>query len=72
LQTISYDRADGFHHVEGDIQTELAYMANHNTTAFSIPKRLDHWDDKIAKDVSVVEMKKVKAIHNARSKDYGI
>jgi hypothetical protein len=40
LQTISYDRADGFHHVVGVIQTELAYMANHNGTALPIPKHL--------------------------------
>jgi hypothetical protein len=63
LQTISYDRADGFHHVVGVIQTELAYMANHTGTAFPIPKHLGLWDDKIAKDVTVAEMKKAKAIH---------
>jgi hypothetical protein len=29
LQTISNDRADGFHHVVGVMQTESAYMADH-------------------------------------------
>jgi hypothetical protein len=67
LQTISYDRVDGFHHVVGVIQTELAYMADHNGTAFPIPKRLGFCDDKIAKDAIVVEMKEAKAIHKACS-----
>jgi hypothetical protein len=30
------------------------------------------WDNKIAKDATVVEMKKAKAIHNACAKDYKI
>jgi hypothetical protein len=30
------------------------------------------WDDTVAKDASVVEMKKAKAIHKTCSKDYGI
>jgi hypothetical protein len=47
-------------------------MANHNGTTFPIPKRLGLWDDKIAKDVTVVEMKKAKAIHKACFKDCGI
>jgi hypothetical protein len=68
LQTISYDRADGFHHVVGVIQMESAYMANHTSIAFPIPKRLGLWDDKIAKDATVVKMKKAKAIHKACSK----
>jgi hypothetical protein len=72
LQTISYDRADGFRHVVGVMQTESAYMANHNVNAFPIPKCLVLWDDKIAKDLEVVEMKKAKAIHKALSKKYKI
>jgi len=40
LQTISYDKAHGFHHVVGVMQTESAYMANHEGNAFPIPKRL--------------------------------
>jgi hypothetical protein len=72
LQIISYDRADMFHHVMGVMQTESAYMADHTSAAFPIPKRLGLWDDKIAKDATVVEMKKAKAIHKACSKDYEI
>jgi hypothetical protein len=48
LQTVSYDRADGVHHVIGVIQSNTAYKADHNGVAFSIPKRLGLWDDKIA------------------------
>ncbi len=58
LQTISYDRADGFHHAVGVMQTESAYMADHNGIACPIPRRPGLWDDKIAKDATVVEMKK--------------
>ncbi len=47
-------------------------MANHNGTAFPILKCRGLWDDKIAKDATVVEMKKAKAIHKACSKDYKI
>jgi hypothetical protein len=72
LQTISYNRADRFHHVVGVIQTESAYMANHNGTACPIPKHLGLFDEKIATDLTVVEMKKVEAIHKACFKDYGI
>jgi hypothetical protein len=72
LQTISYDRADGFHHVVGVMQTESAYMANHTGNAFPIPKRLGLWDDKIVKDATVVKMKKTKAIHKACAEDYKI
>ncbi len=36
VQPISYNRADRFHHVVGVIQTESAYMANHNSTAVKI------------------------------------
>ncbi len=72
LQTISYDRADRFHHVVGVMQMESAYMANHNSIAFPIPKRLGLWDDKIAKDATVKEMKKAKVIHKACSEDYKI
>jgi hypothetical protein len=70
LQTISYERADGFHHVVGVMQTEPPYRANHTGITFPIPKCLSLWDDKIAKDATVVEMKKAKAIHKACSKDY--
>ena len=72
LQTIIYDRADNIHHVVGIIQAETVYKANHNSVLFLIPKRLGLWDDKIAKDATVVEMKKAKAIHKARAEDYGI
>jgi hypothetical protein len=72
LQTISYDRAGGFHHVVGVIQTKLVYMANHNGTAFPTLKCLGLWDGKIAKDATVLAMKKAKAIHKACTKDYGI
>jgi hypothetical protein len=40
IQSIFYDRADGFHHVIGVIQTESAYMADHTYIAFSSPKCL--------------------------------
>jgi hypothetical protein len=72
LQIISYDRADELHHVVGVMQTESAYMADHKGNAFPIPKRLGLWDDKIAKDATVVKMKKAKAIHKAPAKDYKI
>ncbi len=72
LKTIPYDRANGFHHVVGVMQTESAYMADHTSIAFPIPKCLGLWDDKIAKDATVVEMKKAKAIHKACSIDYKI
>jgi hypothetical protein len=72
LQTISYDRADRFHHVVGVMQMESAYMADHTGTAFPIPKCPGLWDDKIAKYATVVEMKKAEAIHKACSKDYKI
>jgi hypothetical protein len=35
---------------------------------FPIPKHFGLWDDKIAKDPAVVEMKKAKAVHKARVK----
>jgi hypothetical protein len=69
LHTISYDSADGFHHVVGVMQTESAYIADHKGNAFPIPKCLGLWDNKISKDATVVEMKKAKAIHKACSKD---
>jgi hypothetical protein len=72
LQAISYNRADGFHQVVGVIQTELAYMADHNGTAFPIPKHLGLWNDKIAKDAKVVEMNNAEATHKACSEDYRI
>jgi hypothetical protein len=72
LQTISYDRADGFHHAVGVMQTESAYMADHKGNAFSIPKCLGLWDNKIGKDATVVKMKKAKAIHKACAEDYEI
>ncbi len=70
LQTISYDRSDRFHHVVWVIQTESTYMANHKGTACPIPKHLGLLDDKIATDLTVVEMKKAKAIHKTCFKDY--
>ncbi len=72
LQTISYNRVDGVHHVVGVIQSDTAYKADHNGVAFPIPKRLGLWDNKIAKDATVVELKKAEAIHKARTEDYGI
>jgi hypothetical protein len=72
LQTISYNRADGVHHVVGVIQSDTAYKADLIGVASPIPKRLGLWDDKIAKDATVVELKKAKAIHKARAEDYGI
>jgi hypothetical protein len=72
LQTISYDRADGFHHVVGVMQTKSAYMSDHKGNTFPIPKCLGIWDNKIAKDATVVKMKKAKAIHKARAKEYKI
>jgi hypothetical protein len=69
LQTISYARADGFHHVIGVMQTESAYMADHKGNAFPIPKCLGLWDNKITKDATVVKMKKAKAIHKAHAKN---
>ncbi len=72
LHSISYNRADGVHHVVGVIQSDTAYKADHNGVAFSISKCLGLWDDKIAKDATVVELKKAEAIHKARAEDYGI
>ena len=72
LQTITYDRADGIHHVVGIIQADTAYKADHNGDSFPIPQRLGLWDDKIAKDATVVELKKSEAIHKACAEDYGI
>jgi hypothetical protein len=72
LQTISYDRADGIHHVVGVIQSDTAYKADHNGDAFPIPQRFGLWDDKIDKDATVVELKKAKAMHKACSEDYGL
>ena len=74
LQTITYDRADGIHHVVGVIQSDTAYKANHNVDSFPIQQRLGLglWDDKIAKDTTVVELKKAKAIHKACAEYYGI
>jgi hypothetical protein len=61
LQTITYDRADGIHHVVGVIQAEAAYKADHSGDAFPIPQRLGLWDDKINKDATVVELKKIRS-----------
>ncbi len=47
-------------------------MADHEGSAFPIPKRLGLWDNKIANDGTIVEMKKAKAIPKACSKDYEI
>jgi hypothetical protein len=51
------------------MQTESAYMADHEDSTFPIPKCLGLWDNKIAKDATEVEMKKNEAIHKACSKD---
>jgi hypothetical protein len=72
LQTITYDRADGIHHVVGVIQSDTAYMADHNGDAFLIPQRLGLWDNKINKDATVVELKKAEAMHKARAEDCGL
>jgi hypothetical protein len=72
LQTITYDRADGIHHVVGVIQSDTAYKADHNGDAFPIPQCLGLWDNKINKDATVVELKKAEAMHKARSEDYGL
>ncbi len=72
LQTITYNRADGVHHVIGIIQSNTAYKADHNGVAFPIPKCLGLWDDKITEDATVVELKKAKSIHKAHAEDYGI
>jgi hypothetical protein len=72
LQTISYDRAVGFHHVVGVMQMESAYMADHEGIAFPIAKCLGLWDNMVAKDVTVVKIEKAKAIHKACAKDYKI
>jgi hypothetical protein len=47
-------------------------MADHNSTACPIPKHLGLFDDKIATDLTVVKMKKAKAIHKSCFKDYKI
>jgi hypothetical protein len=72
LQTITYDRVDGVHHVVGVIQSDTAYKADHNGDAFPIPQRLGLWDNKIHNNVTVVELKKVKAMHKACAEDYGL
>jgi hypothetical protein len=72
LQTITYDRADGVYHAIGVIQSDTAYKADHKGDSFPIPQRLGLWDDKISKDVMVVELKKAEAIHKACAEDYGI
>jgi hypothetical protein len=73
LQTVTYDRADGIHHVVGVLQAEAAYKAeDHNRDAFPIPQRLSLWDDKIDKDATVVELKKAEAMHKACAEDYGL
>jgi hypothetical protein len=71
LQTISYNRANSVHHVVVVNQSDTAYTADHNGVAFPIPIYLGLWEDKIAKDAMVVELKKVKAIHKACAEDYG-
>jgi hypothetical protein len=45
-------------------------MADHEGNTFPIPKCLGLWDGKIAKDTTVVEMKKAKAILKVHAKDY--
>jgi hypothetical protein len=73
LQTITYERADGIQNVVGVIPSDTAYKANRNGYSFPIQQHIGLWDDKIAKDVTVVvELKKTEAIHKARTEDYGI
>jgi hypothetical protein len=72
LQTITYDRADGIHHVVGVIQSKTMHMADHGIIAFPIPKHLGLWDDNIANDATVAKMKKAEATNKACAKDYGI
>jgi hypothetical protein len=72
LQTVTYDRADGIHHVVGVIQAEAAYKADHNGDTFPIPQCLGLWDDKINKNATVVELKKAEAMHKARAEDHGL
>jgi hypothetical protein len=72
LQTITYDRADGIHHVVGVIQSDIGYKADHDGDAFPIPQRLGWWDDKIDNDTTVVELKKAEAMHKAHAEDYGL
>jgi hypothetical protein len=72
LQTITYNRADGIHHVVGVIQSNTAHKADHSGTAFPIPQHLGLWDDNIDKDTTVVKLKKAKAMHKARAESYGI
>jgi hypothetical protein len=72
LQTITYDRTDGIHHVVGVIQSDTAYKADHSGTAFPIPQRIGLWGDNNDKDATVVELKKAKAMHKARAEDYSI
>ncbi len=52
LQTISYDRADGFHHVVRVMQTESTYMADHTGITFPIPKCLGLCGEPLCDDVS--------------------
>jgi hypothetical protein len=40
LQTTSYDRADGFHHVVGVMQMKSAYIADHKGSSFPSPNAL--------------------------------
>ncbi len=49
LQTISYNRADGVHHVISIFQSNTAYKADHNGVAFPILKCPGLWDNKNAK-----------------------
>jgi hypothetical protein len=48
---------------------ESAYMADHKGNAYPITKRIGLWDNRIAKDATVVKMKKAKAIHKAHAED---
>ena len=72
VQTITYDRADSVHHVFGFIQSDTAYKADHIGDSFPILQRLGLWDNKITKDLAVVDLKIAKAIHKACAEDYGI
>jgi hypothetical protein len=55
FQTITYDRADGVHHLVGMIQSNTAYKVDHNGVLFPIPQHLGLWDDKITEDTERIQ-----------------
>ncbi len=59
---------------ERTVSTMLLVPSNPTqpTVAYSIPQHHGLWDAKIAKDKTVVEMKKAKTIHKACAENYGI